>query len=64
MQLSAVYEPVRQELAEVNEQFRLLVDSQKTTFPELYQMLSLVLIGGNIILIAGCKVAADGNGAL
>lgn len=49
MQLSAVYEPVRQELAEVNEQFRLLVDSQKTTFPELYQMLSLVLIGGKII---------------
>ncbi len=49
MQLSAVYEPVNQELGEVNEQFRLLVDSQKTTFPELYQMLSLVLVGGKII---------------
>jgi geranylgeranyl pyrophosphate synthase len=49
LQLSTVYEPVNLELAEVNEQFRLLVDRQKTTFPELYQMLSQVLVGGKII---------------
>ena len=49
MKLSTVYELVQQDLSWVEEQFKLLVDSQADTFPELGKMLSQVLIGGKLI---------------
>jgi octaprenyl-diphosphate synthase len=49
VQLSKIYEPVQQDLIKVEEQFRLLVDSQRDTFPELHEMLSHILVGGKII---------------
>ncbi|MBA7649127.1 Heptaprenyl diphosphate synthase component 2 [subsurface metagenome] len=49
MQLSEIYEPVKEDLVKVEEQFRLLVDSQHNTFPELHKMLSQILVGGKII---------------
>ena len=49
LQLSTIYEPVQEDLVKVEEQFRLLVDSQHNTFPELRKMLSQILVGGKII---------------
>lgn len=49
MQLSKIYEPVQEDLVKVDEQFRLLIDSQRDTFPELNKMLKHVLVGGKII---------------
>ena len=49
MQLSKIYEPVQEDLVKVDEQFRLLIDSQADTFPELHKMLKHVLVGGKII---------------
>ena len=49
MQLSKIYKPVQEDLVKVDEQFRLLVDSQHNTFPELHKMLSHILVGGKII---------------
>jgi len=49
LKLSTIYEPVQKELAEVENQFRLLVESERTTFPDLYKMLSHILIGGKVI---------------
>ncbi len=49
MQLDTVYELVHQDLSRVEEQFKLLVDSQADTFPELHRMLEQVLMGGKLI---------------
>ena len=49
MRLSKIYELVQEDLVKVEEQFRLLVDSQHNTFPELHKMLSQILVGGKII---------------
>lgn len=49
MKIQEIYEPVQEDLVGVEEQFRLLVDSQRDTFPELHKMLSHVLVGGKII---------------
>jgi geranylgeranyl pyrophosphate synthase len=49
LQLSKIYKPVQEDLVKVDEQFRLLVDSQHNTFPELHKMLSHILVGGKII---------------
>ena len=49
MELSAIYESVQKELTEVENQFRMIVESQHDTFPDLYEMLSHILIGGKVI---------------
>jgi len=49
LKIQEIYEPVQEDLVKVEEQFRLLVDSQRDTFPELHKMLSHVLVGGKII---------------
>lgn len=49
MQLDMIYKMVQQDLSTVEEQFKLLVDSQRDTFPELHDMLSQVLVGGKVI---------------
>ena len=49
MDLSTIYASVQKELGGVEDQFRLIVESERTTFPNLHQMLSHVLIGGKII---------------
>ena len=49
MNLSLIYEPVQKELAEVENQFRLLADSVRPVFPDLYKMLSHILTVGKII---------------
>ena len=49
MKLSTIYESVQKELAEVESQFRLLVERERAAFPDLYKMLSHILIGGKII---------------
>ncbi len=49
MKLSTIYGPVQKELAEVENQFRLLVESERAAFPDLYKMLSHILIGGKVI---------------
>jgi len=49
LDLSTIYASVQKELAEVEGQFQLIVESERTTFPNLHQMLSHVLIGGKII---------------
>ncbi len=49
MQLSTIYESVEEDLAKVEEQFRLLVGSQDSTFPELHRMLGQILVGGKVV---------------
>ena len=49
MQLSTIYESVEEGLAKVEEQFRLLIGSKDSTFPELHQMLGQVLAAGKIV---------------
>ena len=49
MQLNKIYELVQQDLVKVEEQFQLLVDNQRDTFPELHEMLSQILVGGKVI---------------
>ncbi len=49
MELSTIYESVEKGLAEVEEQFRLLINSQDSTFPELHRMLGQVLAAGKIV---------------
>ena len=40
---------VKQDLLKVEEQFKLLVNSQRETFPELHSMLKQVLVGGKVL---------------
>ena len=49
MQLSEIYRQVKEDLTEVENQFRLLVKSQRGGFPELHQMLEHILVGGKVI---------------
>ena len=49
MKLSTIYEPIQKELVEVENQFRSIAESERTVFPDLYKMLSHVLIGGKVI---------------
>ena len=49
MKLNTIYEPVQKELAEVENQFRLLVESERAAFPDLYKMLHHILLGGKVI---------------
>lgn len=49
MQLEEIYSLVRQDLKKVEQQFKLLVESQQAVFPELYTMLKQVLFGGKVI---------------
>jgi geranylgeranyl pyrophosphate synthase len=49
LQLSEIYEPVKDGLVQVEEQFSLLVEGERDTFPELHQMLEHVLVGGKVI---------------
>ena len=48
-QLSAIYQPIQEDLAKVEQQFTLLIEDQGDTFPELHQMLSHILSRGKII---------------
>jgi len=49
LELSTIYKSVHDELSEVENQFKLIVESQHNTFPDLYEMLSHILIGGKIM---------------
>lgn len=49
MKIQEIYAPVQEDLVRVDEQFRLLIDSQREVFPKLHQMLGQVLVGGKII---------------
>ena len=49
MQLDTIYSLVKEDLVKVEEQFKLLVDNQRDTFPELHEMLRQVLVGGKVI---------------
>jgi len=49
LRLSAIYQPIQEDLAKVEEQFTLLIKSQDDTLPELRQMLRHVLGGGKRI---------------
>ncbi len=49
MQLSEIYEPVKDGLVQVEEQFNLLVEGKRDTFSELHQMLRHVLVGGKVV---------------
>jgi len=49
LKLNTIYEPVQKELSEVENQFRLLVESERAAFPDLYKMLHHILIGGKVI---------------
>tara|TARA_B100001971_G_C18177299_1_gene530652 strand:+ start:86 stop:1060 length:975 start_codon:yes stop_codon:yes gene_type:complete len=49
LQLRTIYESVEGGLAKVEEQFRQLVGSQDSTFPELHRMLGQVLVAGKIV---------------
>lgn len=49
MQLNKINELVQQDLVKVEEQFQLLVDGKRGVFPELYDMLKMVLVGGKVI---------------
>ena len=49
MELITIYKPVQKELAEVGNQFRLVIESEHTDFPDLYKMLSYILSGGKAI---------------
>ena len=49
MQLSQIYRPVKNDLVEVEKQFKLLAESKRDSFPELRQMLKHVLVGGKVV---------------
>jgi len=49
LQLKTVYESVKEELLEVENRLKLLVESERTPFPELRQMLANLLPGGKVI---------------
>jgi geranylgeranyl pyrophosphate synthase len=49
MQMNKIYELVQKDLEQVEKQFQLLVNNQHDSFPELYEMLSQVLVGGKVI---------------
>ena len=49
MKLDKVYSLVKQDLLKVEDQFKILVDSQKDAFSELYSMLKQVLVGGKVL---------------
>jgi geranylgeranyl pyrophosphate synthase len=47
--LDMIYDLVKKDLCKVEQQFKLLIDSQRDSFPELHQMLGQVLVGGKVI---------------
>ncbi len=47
--MSQIYRPVKNDLAEVEKQFKLLAESKRDSFPELRQMLQHVLVGGKVV---------------
>ncbi|HCP60515.1 MAG TPA: heptaprenyl diphosphate synthase, partial [Dehalococcoidia bacterium] len=49
MRIATIYQPVREDLAEVEKQFKLIVENQRAPFPEFHEMLSHVLVGGKVI---------------
>jgi len=49
LKLNTIYELVQKELVEIENQFKVIAESERTTFPNLYEMLSYVLIGGKVI---------------
>jgi geranylgeranyl pyrophosphate synthase len=49
MQLNKIYELVKQDLLQIEEQFQLLVDNQRDDFSKLHEMLSQILVGGKVI---------------
>ncbi len=49
MELSTIYKPIQKELTEVENQFKLLAESKRTVFPDLYKMLSHILTSGKVI---------------
>jgi len=49
LKISTIYEPIQKELLEVENQFKAIVESEHENFPNLYKMLSHVLVGGKVI---------------
>jgi len=49
LQVATIYQPVQEGLAEVEKQFKLIVEGQHATFPEFHEMLSHILVGGKVI---------------
>ncbi len=49
LQLDKIYNLVKKDLVKVEEQFKILVENQWDTFPELHGMLSHILVGGKVI---------------
>ncbi len=49
MKLSEIYASVQKELTEVEHQFRLIAEAERDIFPDLYKMLSHILVGGKVI---------------
>ena len=49
MRLSEIYQSVRDDLTEVERQFKLLAEDKRDNFPELHRMLKHVLVGGKVI---------------
>ncbi len=49
MRLSEIYQSVRDDLTEVERQFKLLAEDKRDSFPELHRMLKHVLVGGKVI---------------
>jgi len=49
LKLNTIYELVQKELVEIENQFKVIAESERTAFPNLCEMLSYVLIGGKVI---------------
>jgi len=49
LKLSAIYEPIQKELSEIENEFRSISESERANFPNLYKMLSHILVGGKVI---------------
>jgi geranylgeranyl pyrophosphate synthase len=49
LQLKAIYELIEEDLAQVDGQFKLLINDNDNTFPELRRMLNQILIAGKIV---------------
>jgi geranylgeranyl pyrophosphate synthase len=49
MKLSEIYKPVEADLEAVNDQFQLLTEGKRESFPELHKMLRHTLVGGKVI---------------
>lgn len=49
MKLSAIYEPIQKELSEIENEFKTIAESERANFPNLYKMLSHILVGGKVI---------------